>query len=256
MNVAPERSTLSLPGARLRPEPGGVRLNPSSTTKEAPAAKGATVDQASRPPFEGAAVRGLAAGLDQASSVADVALAAADIIKGLLEQLREVSVQARNTGALRGEAFNGLVEGIAEQTRAAGFAGVNLLDGSTAGGALRIPANLDGTGEIGLTARDLRPGGAFVLVVADQDPAAALDAIEQSLVNLDAVREGLGEEAKRVDAHRSFVGRLSEAVAGEGGADLGVDGARLAALQIRQTLSGNALSVSNAAPQAVLSLFR
>jgi flagellin len=188
--------------------------------------------------------------------VADVAMAATDTIQNILGRLREVSASARNSGAQRGEAFNGLVNQIAQQTEAAGFAGINLLDGSTPGGELRLPADLEGFGEIVLTARDLRPGGAYVLVSADQDPAASLEMIEQSLLNVGAVGQALGEQAKQVDAHRGFVGRLSDVVAGEPGVRMGVEGALLAALQLKQALSGHNLSLANAGPQAVLSLFR
>jgi flagellin len=256
INVAPDRSTLSLPGARLRPDLAGSRLDAPASAKDTLPADARAVTVSRGAPSELHAVRGLAAGLDRASSVADVALAATDVIKGLLDQLRELSASARNTGGQRGEAFNALVNGIAGQTDAAGFGGVNLLDGSSTEGGLRLPANLDGSGEITLTARDLRPGGPIVLVSPDQDPAAALEAVELSLEAVRSVREGLGEEAKRVDAHRTFVGRLSEAVAGDSGATTGVEGARLLALQLKQALSGQTLSVSNAGPQAVLSLFR
>lgn len=257
INVAPERSTLSLPGARLRPE---LSAKPASAAaaESGPRAggPGQAITLSRGAPEDLQAVRGLAAGLDQASSAADVALAATDAIRGLLGQLQEMSASARNTGAQRSEAFGALVNGIAEQAEAAGFGGVNLLNGSTQGGALRVPANLDGSGEVALTARDLRPGGALVPVTADQDPGAVLETVELALANVEVVREGLGREAKQVDAHRAFVGRLSDAVAGEPGVNMGVEGARLAALQLKQALSGQTLSVSNAGPQAVLSLFR
>jgi flagellin len=154
-------------------------------------------------------------------------------VKGDLDGLRELTRQIRE-----------VVDG-------SGFEGVNLLDGSQT--VVRFSA--DALGDVTLNGRDLRPGGPLVFVSVSAEPSFRYDQIEESMTRVSEVREELGQEAKRIEAHRSFVGILSDAVTG-GGADVGVEGARLAALQLRQQLGSQPLSIANQTPQAVLSLFR
>lgn len=255
INVAAERSTLTLPGARLRAEARAeARAGSGPGVREQQGGRAAPITIARAAPEGLSELRAVVTGLDRASSVADVAMAAADAIAGLLQQLRGEAASARDGRG--GAAFAGLTGRIGDQVRGATFDGANLLDGSMSGGALRLSPDGDGAGDVSLTARDMRPGGGVVTVSADQDPATALPDVEASLANVQAARDELRGEFTRLEAHRSFVGALSKALAGEPAVDLDAEGARLTALQLRQALGEQTLSISNAAPQAVLSLFR
>jgi flagellin len=70
----------------------------------------------------------------------------------------------------------------------------------------------------------------------------------------------MGVAAKRVENHEIFVGKLQDAITSGIGdmvdADLSVESARLQALQVKQQLGTQALSIANQAPQSILSLFR
>lgn len=248
INVQPERSTLSLPGARLRPDQPTLRAGPNGVattnlpSRELPAvavAKGLTSDVG--------ALRAATAGLDRVASIADAGLAAADTVLGLLNRMG---------GAEAGpETLGGLLDAVRAAVDAAAFDGVNLLKGDAPGGVLKAPAGPDGGDELIVRGYDLRPGGPIVSIDPEAEPRAAASQIEGSIARAEGARQGLREDSKRVEAHRAFVGMLSDAVAG-GAPSLDVDGARLAALSVKQTISGTTLMLSNGAPQGVLSLFR
>ena len=70
----------------------------------------------------------------------------------------------------------------------------------------------------------------------------------------------LGSAARKIDGQLSFSSKLSDVVeAGIGNlvdADLAKESAKLQALQVKQQLGVQALSIANQAPQAIMSLFR
>ncbi len=70
----------------------------------------------------------------------------------------------------------------------------------------------------------------------------------------------MGAEHKRIEAQKGFVSRLADALAAGVGrmvdTDLAAESALIQALQVKQELSASAISIANAAPQTLLSLFR
>jgi len=90
--------------------------------------------------------------------------------------------------------------------------------------------------------------------------ALASDAIDTALTNLNKDMASLGAQAKALDVQKSFLGKLSDSIeAGIGNlvdADLAKESARLQALQVKQQLGAQALSIANSAPSIVLSFFR
>ena len=248
ISVSPERSTLSLPGLRPRTQDGGtVRAGPNGRIDDAGQRSGSaaiSVSRSSAP--EAGALRATTSGLDRASSVADVSLAAFDTVIGLLGQARDAVAGGQGTQAAT------LLLQVQDVVGAAEFDGANLLDGSLAGG-LRVADS--GEGELAVTGYDLRPGGPVITLDPQAERGAALSQAEGSLGRALGARQTLQDDSKRLGAHRAFVGLLSEAVTG-GKEGLDVEGARLAALQIKQTLGGTSLALTSAAPQSVLALFR
>jgi flagellin len=90
--------------------------------------------------------------------------------------------------------------------------------------------------------------------------ALASDAIDTALTNLNKDLATLGAQAKALDVQKVFLGKLSDSIeAGIGNlvdADLAKESARLQALQVKQQLGAQALSIANSAPSIVLSFFR
>ena len=84
--------------------------------------------------------------------------------------------------------------------------------------------------------------------------------IETSLDNLNASLAKLGTASKSLEVHKSFVGKLSDALeTGIGNlvdADLAKESARLQSLQVKQQLGVQALSIANSAPSTILGYFR
>jgi len=90
--------------------------------------------------------------------------------------------------------------------------------------------------------------------------AAASDAIDAALTNLNRDLATMGAQSKALDVQKNFLGKLSDSIeAGIGNlvdADLAKESARLQALQVKQQLGAQALSIANSAPSIVLSFFR
>ncbi len=90
--------------------------------------------------------------------------------------------------------------------------------------------------------------------------AAAVTAIDNALVNLNRDLATMGAQSKALEVQKTFLGKLSDSIeAGIGNlvdADLAKESARLQALQVKQQLGAQALSIANSAPSIVLSFFR
>ncbi len=84
--------------------------------------------------------------------------------------------------------------------------------------------------------------------------------LEESIANVNQALGNLGSQAKQIEAHTTFVDKLTDTLeAGVGNlvdADLAKESARLQALQVQQQLGIQALSIANQAPQVILSLFK
>ena len=89
---------------------------------------------------------------------------------------------------------------------------------------------------------------------------AMVDTLTTSQSNLKTSLSTLGSASRKIDAQLSFTSKLREVIEGSVGnlvdADLAKESARLQALQVKQQLGIQALSIANQAPQAIMSLFR
>jgi flagellin len=90
--------------------------------------------------------------------------------------------------------------------------------------------------------------------------SAASTAIDTAVTALNSSLATLGAQAKALDVQKSFLGKLSDSIEGGIGnlvdADLAKESAKLQALQVKQQLGAQALSIANQAPSIVLSFFR
>ena len=89
---------------------------------------------------------------------------------------------------------------------------------------------------------------------------AASSAIDAALTALNKDLATMGAQSKALEVQKTFLGKLSDSIeAGIGNlvdADLAKESARLQALQVKQQLGAQALSIANSAPSIVLSFFR
>ena len=208
--------------------------------------------------------------LDLAQSTTDVALAAGEAISDLLIEMKEKALAASDTSldtasrTALNEDFKALRDQITTIASNAEFNGTNLINGSVT--SISALANADGSNSITISDANMTLGGGTVTVSATASFASAGDAstmvstIETSLDNLNASLAKLGTASKSLEVHKSFVGKLSDALeTGIGNlvdADLAKESARLQSLQVKQQLGVQALSIANSAPSTILGYFR
>ncbi len=208
--------------------------------------------------------------LNNATSSIDVALSAGQSISDLLIQMKQKALSAADASldtasrqALNAN-FTALRDQISTIVSNAEFNGFNLVDGSKTN--ISALASADGTRRITTQAQNMSLSGSIVTVKANasistQTSASTLVAtIQSSLTNVNAALAKLSAGAAKFSIQGTFAQKLSDTLtAGIGNlvdANMAQESANLQALQVRQQLGVQALSIANQAPQTVLSLFR
>ena len=208
--------------------------------------------------------------LDRAQSTADVALAAGEAISDLLIEMKDKALAASDLTlsttqrAAYNEDFVALRDQITQIVGNAEFNGVNLINGSVT--SIQAIANADGSSTLTVGAEDMSLGGAIVTVAAAgvldtaTNAATMIGTVSTSLTNLNQALARLGTDSKAVGIHNTFVGKMSDELEkGIGNlvdADMAKESARLQALQTKQQLGVQALSIANQAPAIINSLFQ
>ncbi|MDI1281983.1 flagellin [Brevundimonas sp.] len=208
--------------------------------------------------------------LQRGQSAVDVSLAAGESVSDLLTQLKEKALSATDTSltssarSALNEDFKSIRDQIATVVSNASFNGVNLLDGSSTGGFAAL-ANVSGS-TITVASEDMSLSGSVVTLgaadVIDTASAAAasLALVSASIDNVGASLAKLGTGSNSLGTHLTFVGKLQDTLeAGVGNlvdADLAKESARLQALQTKQQLGVQALSIANSSTSILLGLFR
>ncbi len=208
--------------------------------------------------------------LDRGKSTIDVAIAAGESVSDLLLQMKEKALAASDTtldtaarSALN-EDFKALRDQITKAVTNAEFNGANLIKtGATAQASL---ANADGSSKLTVNAEVLALAGGIVTVTATATigtataAAGMITTVGTSITNTSAALARLGTKAKAFEMHITFVGKLQDSLdAGVGNlvdADLAKESAKLQALQTKQQLGVQALSIANSSTQTLMSLFR
>ncbi len=209
--------------------------------------------------------------LDRAASVGNVALAAGESISDLLIQMREKATAASDasidtfTRKAYDADFKALISQVATIIANAEFDGANILDSSNSPG-IGFLADADGSRTLTLKTQNLSFGGAIMTLAATASlgtetlAKAAVTTLKTSLENVNQALANLGSDVKKIEAHNRFVTKLTDSLtAGVGNlvdADLAKESARLQALQVKQQLGVQALSIANSRPQVILSLFQ
>jgi flagellin len=209
--------------------------------------------------------------LDRGSSAVDVGLAAGESVSDLLVQLKEKALAAtdKSLSTASRKALNEDFKAIRDQITTvvdnATFNGVNMIKDSTTSAAFKALSNTGGS-TIDVKAQNLQLGGANVTVTATTTigtstlASTALTAVNASINNVSSALARLGTGAKSLETHRTFVGKLSDALENGVGnlvdADLAKESARLQSLQTKQQLGVQALSIANSSTSILLGLFR
>ena len=208
--------------------------------------------------------------LNRASSSVDVAMSAGESISDMLTQMKEKALAASDTSldttsrsALNTD-FAALRDQITKTISNASFNGINLVDGSLP--QLTALANADGSSHLTISGQDLSLGGSIISLSSQASFSSATTAnalltdIDDSINQVSAALAKLGTSSKAVSAHATFIGKLQDSLtAGIGNlvdADMAKESAKLQALQTKQQLGIQALSIANQAPQIALSLFK
>jgi flagellin len=206
-------------------------------------------------------------GIANARGVATVALAGANAISDLLNDIQAKITQGENAGnstvqqSILNADFQNLVRQINTFIANAAYNGTNMLSFGSA--SLNVIANIDGS------TLTLRSNSAFAVnsvnlgaqnITSTVQAAQALSALFLAQASIAAVLGNLGADTKMINYQDTFLSQLSDATTtGLGSivdADMARESARLQAIQVQQQLAIQTLNIANQQPQHLLSLFR
>ena len=208
--------------------------------------------------------------LQRGQSTLDVAISAGTQVSDLLTQMKAKALAASDSGldqasrdALNSD-FKSLRDQITTIVSNADFNGSNMI--KSGGDTIYALANADGTSKITVAAQDMSLGGANVTIGATDTigtsttASAMIATLQTSINNVSSSLAKLGTGSKALASHLTFVSKLQDTInAGIGNlvdADLAKESATLQALQTKQQLGIQALSIANSSTSSLLSLFR
>jgi flagellin len=208
--------------------------------------------------------------LQTGQSIIDVANSAGTTVSNLLTQMSQKALAASDTSldtasrAALNNDFVALRNQITSTVQNASFNGVNLLNNSLT--QITSLANAQGTSVLTTLAQNLTLGGGVITISATTtistvaSAQAAITVVNVSLNNVDTALASLGTSSNALDTHLNFVSSLQDTLTtGIGNlvnADLAKESATLQALQTKQQLGIQALSIANSSSSALLGLFR
>ena len=208
--------------------------------------------------------------LQRGQSVVDVAISAAETVSDLLNQMKakalaasDASIDTAARTALNAD-YVALREQIKKTVANASFNGTSLL--KTAAANLTSLADAAGTSKLTTVAQSMVLGSTNVTVTATSSfntatlASTALGLVNASITNVNAAIAKLGTSSKALQTHLDFIGKLQDTMVGGIGnlvdADVAKESATLQALQTKQQLGVQALSIANSSSSMLLSLFR
>ena len=208
--------------------------------------------------------------LNRGISAVDVAMSAGQSISDLLVQMKSKALAAADSSldtasrqALNND-FTALRDQITTIVKNAVFNGFNLVDGST--NQISAMASTDGSRRVTVSAQKLTLSGSIVTIKSTGTISTAAKAstmvatVQASLTNVNSALAKLSSGAKKFSIQIDFATKLSDTLqTGIGNlvdANMAVESANLTALQTKQQLGVQALSIANSSPNIVLSLFQ
>lgn len=225
-------------------------------------------------------LKAVSSSLSRAKSVTDVAVAGAEQISDVVNQMKAKAYQSADAGidgatrtALNND-FVALRDQITTIVNSSEFNGTNLL--KTGGGTVTALQSLKDSDtssaatwnpdSLSVANQTMDLGGSVITVAASgsiatqADAQAMVDTLTTTQTNLKTTLSTLGAASRKIDAQSTFTSKLSDTIEGGIGnlvdADLAKESAKLQALQVKQQLGVQALSIANQAPQTITSMFR
>jgi flagellin len=208
--------------------------------------------------------------LQRGQSTVDVAISAGETVSDLLLQMKEKALAAAdasldsNSRTALNDDFKALRDQLAKAVSNATFNGVNMVQAG--GTTIASLANADATSKITVAAQSLALGGANVTIAATGSigtitlATAMITTVNSSIANVSTALSKLGTGSKSLASHTEFINKLQDSIdAGIGNlvdADLAKESAKLQALQTKQQLGVQALSIANQSTSILLGLFR
>jgi len=207
--------------------------------------------------------------IDQGISTLEAAISGIEAITNLVEQAKGLAVSAKATSDTNERSslavqFNALLTQVDSLANDASFGGTNLLKASPDN--LTVNFNEDGSSSLTISGLDSSTGTAGINVatagnafVANTDVDTAITAVNSALTTLRTNASTLGSNASVLQARLDFTSNLASTLEGGAGkltqADLNQESANLLALQTRQQLGINSLSLAAQSERSILALF-
>ncbi|OXE36490.1 MAG: flagellin [Phenylobacterium zucineum] len=207
--------------------------------------------------------------LTRVQSTVDVAAAAAGVVSDLLLQMKEKALAALDSSvdttsrSILNTDYKALRDQIAKAVSNASFNGVNLI---SAGQTISALANDTGTSKLTVKGQSIGLSSTNVTVTSTSTinstgaASTELARINTSIANVSTALASFGTNSRMIAQHRDFVSKLKDTVdagiANITDADLSKESSKLQALQTKQQLGYQALSIANSSTQSLLSLFR
>ena len=208
--------------------------------------------------------------LQRGQSVVDVAVSAGETVSDLLSQMKakalaasDLSLDTTSRTALN-EDYKSLRDQVAKVVANADFNGANMISATAT--TVKALANAAGTSVLTVQAQNMTLGGAIVTVTATASfntattAGSQLTAVNNSLTNVSAAVSKLGTGSNSLQTHLNFISDMQDAmvvgVSNLVDADVAKESAKLQALQTKQQLGVQALSIANSSTSILLALFR
>lgn len=211
------------------------------------------------------AVGAVQQGINNAKGVASVALAGVTEISNLLGDIKKKIIEGMNPAntssqqAILAADYTELVANVKNFVDNATFNGKNIIS-STDG--VNVIADTSG-GTLAITGQDMAQVFTDLNAAGLTDAAAAALALVVANTQIDTVNTalaGLGSDFRALEFQDNFLNAIADALTEGLGAivdaDLAKESAELQALQVKQQLGIQALSIANSSPQSILGLFR
>ena len=212
--------------------------------------------------------------LQRAQSTVDVAVSAGQTISDLLNQIKSKALAGADTSldTVSRKALNtdvtALIGQIQKIVSTADFNGTNII--KTNGASIYALANASGSSKLTVQGLNLGIAGSGSTTVITFTATASfttattaatfLSLVNTSITQVNASVAKLGTGANALTTHLNFISNLQDTLTqGIGNlvdADVAKESANLTALQTKQQLGVQALSIANSSKQGLLSLFR
>jgi flagellin len=211
--------------------------------------------------------------LQRAQSTVDVAVSAGQTISDLLNQIKSKALSGADTSldTVSRKSLNNDVASLIGQIQkivsTADFNGTNII--KTNGSSIYALANASGSSKLTVQGLNLGIQGsgttgivftATASFTTATTAATFLSLVNTSIIQINASVAKLGTGSNALTTHLNFISALQDSLTqGVGNlvdADVAKESASLTALQTKQQLGVQALSIANSSKQGLLSLFR